>query len=372
MQDLQRAQQQGNASKALTTFPIMLKKLTGEIGHALPKHMNADRMTRIALTEFRKNPNLGKCDPKSICASIVIASQLGLEPGVLGQGYLVPYKETCQFIPGWQGFADLVSRTGRASVWTGAVFKGDEFEYALGDSPFLKHKPGDSDQDLKDLLCVYAIGRIKDAQWPVIEVWSVNKVKKHRDRYNKQGDKHYSFAHFEMYARKVVLLQVIKYMPKSVELAMASDLDNAASTTGQNISLDDALSGDYVDVTEPIQPDEPNRPEAKQAKQEPVQEVTTKEVVQERQDTEIPPDKKKPDSSPPPSDLFTSFRDEMKECTSTAELVPIKKNIEVRLRDSDDERELLLDHLARRMVELNKKEAGSQPEQPARRPRNIE
>ncbi|WP_223201909.1 hypothetical protein, partial [Streptococcus pneumoniae] len=36
----------------------MLEKFKGEIARALPKHINPDRMARIALTAFRMNPKL--------------------------------------------------------------------------------------------------------------------------------------------------------------------------------------------------------------------------------------------------------------------------------------------------------------------------
>jgi recombination protein RecT len=232
-------------AKKENTFPAMLTQFKGEIERALPKHLNADRMTRIALTEFRKNPALGKCDPKSVFASIIVASQLGIEPGVLGQGYLIPYKNECQFVPGWQGLSDLVARAGRASVWTGAVFDGDEFEYALGDRPYLTHRPRGED-DPNKLMWVYAIGRIKGAEWPVIEVWTADRVERHRDRFNKVGDRHYSYNHFEMYARKVVLLQVLKYMPKSVELQLATDLEHAAQKGKQGINIQDAVDGTWA------------------------------------------------------------------------------------------------------------------------------
>jgi recombination protein RecT len=223
------------AAQESKTFPQMLGAYKNHLALALPKHMNADRMARIALTAFRQNPQLENCTPASIFAAVIVGSQLGLEPGVMGQAYLVPYKGECQFIPGWQGYVDLVSRAGRASVWTGAVFQGDEFEYELGDSPFLKHRPC-GETDVSKLLYTYAIGRIKDASVPIIEVWPVKKITAHRDRFNKVGGRHYSFQHFEQYGRKVALMQVLKYMPKSVELAQAVDLEHAAEKGSQGLT----------------------------------------------------------------------------------------------------------------------------------------
>jgi recombination protein RecT len=236
------------AEKAVArSFPHLLETFLPEIKRALPKHMDADRMARIALTEFRKNPKLGECDPKSVFASIIIGSQLGLEPGIMGQAFLVPYKGVCQFVPGWQGLNDLVSRAGRATTWTGAVREGDNFDFALGDRPFVTHKPADDNHD-KPLTHVYAIGRIRGSDWPIIEVWSVSKIKAHRDKHNKVGDRHYSFNNFEMYGRKVPLLQVIKYLPKSVELATAVALEHAAEQGDQGLTIKDAIDGTWTPV----------------------------------------------------------------------------------------------------------------------------
>lgn len=252
-----------NGEKA--QFPVMLEKFKNEIARALPRHLNPDRMARIALTTFRKNPKLGECDPRSVFAAVIQASQLGLEPDTLGRSYLIPYEKNtkqddgswkktieCQFVPGWKGLVDLTNRAGNATTWTGAVFEGDKFDYALGDRPFVNHKPADEfDEAL--LTHVYAVGRVKGAEWPVIEVWTVNRVKKHRDRYNKVGKRHYSYENFEMYARKVVLLQVLKYMPASAEMATAMALNDAAEVGNQNLTVKDAIEGTWA----PAPDDEP-------------------------------------------------------------------------------------------------------------------
>lgn len=227
-----------------TTFPGMLNAYKDEIARALPKQLNAERLTRIALTEFRKNPALGRCNPTSVFASVIVAAQMGLEPGVLGQGFMVPYKNECQFIPGWQGLVDLVNRTGRATVWTEAVFEGDEFSWGKGDRPFIQHKPcGENDPKL--MTHAYAVGRVNGSEWPIIECWTADRITKHRNRYNKQGDRHYSYRNFEMYARKIVLLQVIKYMPKTPELSMAVSLEHA-SYQGQNLEAKAVIEGSWA------------------------------------------------------------------------------------------------------------------------------
>lgn len=205
-----------------------LKKAEGSIANALPKHLNPDRMLRLALTCFSQTPKLRGCTANSILGSIIVASQLGLEPGVNGQGYLIPYKTTCTFVPGWQGLVGLLNNSGRATAWTGAVFDGDVWEFELGSNPRCRHIPGPNFGIPEKMTWVYACGKVNGSEQPVVEAWPMARVWAHRDRFNKVGNQHYSYTHPEMYARKVVLLQVLKYMPRSIELSNAMVAANAA------------------------------------------------------------------------------------------------------------------------------------------------
>ena len=228
-------------------FSQLLERMKPQLKLALPKHLNEDRMARLVLTAFSSTPALQECSTNSILSSLMVAAQLGLEPGINGQGYLIPYKGTCTFVPGWKGLVDLVARAGRATVWTGVVFPGDQFDYQLGDAPYCRHKPeGDGEGEWTH---VYAVGRVRDAQMPVIEVWTRKKVEKHLKQYNKVGGRHYALANennFEMYGRKVALLQVLKYMPSSIELQNAITASNAAEE-GKGV----VIEGDFITVTEP-------------------------------------------------------------------------------------------------------------------------
>lgn len=233
-------------------FPSMLTAWLPEIRRALPKHLNADRMSRIALTAFRRTPKLANCDPRSVFAAVIQASQLGLEPDTLGRSYLIPYGQECQFVPGWKGLVDLMNRSGQGSVYTGVIFKDQVYRFIDGSKRELIIENETELVDPSDITHAYAIGHIKGGMFPVIELWRMAKVLKHRDRYNKVGARHYSFSNQEMYARKVVLLQVLKYMPCSPELAVAMALNDAAEIGAQNLKLNEAIEGTWAPV-----PDEP-------------------------------------------------------------------------------------------------------------------
>lgn len=214
-----------------------LDKLKPQLALALPKHMSADRMTRLALTSFSTTPALQNCTSHSIAGALMTAGQLGLEPGVNGAGFLIPYGKTCTFVPGWKGLVDLVSRSGRGTVYTGVIFSDQEYTFVDGAKrDLIIHNETEMDAP-EDITHAFAIGWVKDAAMPIIELWTVGKIRKHRDKYNKVGSKHYSFRDWEMYARKIPLLQVLKYMPSSIELSNALAANNAAEN-GRGVTID--------------------------------------------------------------------------------------------------------------------------------------
>src|SRR5215203_2606587 len=234
IQEMRQNAQQGTTALAQQmNHPIQGKVMLLDqkkelLGAGIPGHMLVEREIRSAVIALANSKDLQKSTPSSFYTAVSIAVNSGIGLG-RGMGYLVAYAGNCQYVPGWRGLVDLVSRSGRASVWTGVVHKGDEFDYALGDAPFLKHKPGDN-EEFKDITHYYSIGRVKGSDYPVIEVWSANKVAKHLAKFNKVGTRHYALKddnNMEQYGRKVVLLQVIKYLPQSQEIANALAADAA-------------------------------------------------------------------------------------------------------------------------------------------------
>jgi recombination protein RecT len=240
-----------NTTQVKTPSPVavfsgFMDKFKPQLALALPKHLTADRMARLALTSFSTNAKLQECDQMSIAASIMTAGQLGLEPGVNGAGYLIPYGKTCTFVPGWKGLVDLVSRSGRGTVFTGVIFKDQRYTFTDGARRDLViHNETDLD-DANDITHAYAIGWVKESSMPIVELWTVEKIRKHRDKYNKVGKSHYSFRDWEMYARKVPLLQVLKYMPCSVEVSNAMAISHA-SEDGRGATIENGIVIDTVD-----------------------------------------------------------------------------------------------------------------------------
>jgi recombination protein RecT len=246
------SQRQRDPMSAPASFPALLTQYKRQIELALPKHLNADRMARIALTCYRNTPQLAECEPASVFAAVIQAAQLGLEPGLNGRAHLIPYKDSrtnkvvCQMIPGWKGLVELSQRSGRCSVWTGVIYQGQKFDYQQGDAPHLLINDIAKEDDSTKIAYAYACGRVKGSDWPVLELWTAERIRKHRDRYNRIGKKHYSYENWEMYARKVVLLQVLKYLPATPELEAAIILNDAAEIGAQRLTIEDAIEGTFV------------------------------------------------------------------------------------------------------------------------------
>ena len=125
--------------KYLLTGPGVQNSLAAD----LPKHLKGDRFVRVALAAMTAQPKLFDCTPESVLLSLMQCASMGLEPsgGVLGQAYLIPFKNICQVIPGYRGLVKLARNSGEvADVWAEVVYAKDRFDYELGLEPKLVHK----------------------------------------------------------------------------------------------------------------------------------------------------------------------------------------------------------------------------------------
>lgn len=83
---------------------------------------------QFAMQAMEKNPALLRCTPASIQTAVldVAYSGLSLAPS-LGHGYLIPYKDQCQFQPGYRGLLHLAYKAGTIkSVQVNLVYDKDQ------------------------------------------------------------------------------------------------------------------------------------------------------------------------------------------------------------------------------------------------------
>lgn len=229
------------ANQKIQTIRTLLEKSKQQIALALPRHLSADRMLRVAMTSIQRTPELLACDQASLLGAIIQSAQLGLEPdGVLGHAYLVPYGKKVTLIVGYRGLIDLARRSGQLStIYARVVYEKDQFEYAYGLSERLEHIPS-QDESLGEIIFAYAVIRMKDGaqQFEVMSRREIDAIRK-RSQAGNAGPWVTDFA--EM-AKKSVLRRVCKMAPLSVEVARAVALDERADL-GLPQQLEDIVEG---------------------------------------------------------------------------------------------------------------------------------
>ena len=199
-----------------------------QFNNALPQHINTDRFVRIAITTIRLNPKLAKCNPESLIGALMVSAQLGLEPGTLGQCYLIPFENKkagtveCQFQIGYKGLIELLRRSGQLSdIYSYTVYENDDFNIEYGLSRTLTHKPNfDERGEIKGF---YAVAILKDGA-KAFEYMTKDEVVKHEEKYRKGSYKNDVWnKNFEEMAQKTVVKKLLKWLPVSVEfLEMAA------------------------------------------------------------------------------------------------------------------------------------------------------
>lgn len=229
----------------------------------LPKHVDANRMLKIALGALRTTPKLMQCTTESLFGAIVQCSQLGLEPNTpLGHAYLIPFdkkkkqgnqwvveKTEVQIVFGYKGLIDLARRSGQiVSISAHEVCEKDHFVYQYGLDEKLEHRPAMGDRG--EIVAFYAVAKLVGGGH-AFEVMSRSQVDAIRDasqgwqqaKRSNSTDKSPWGAHYAEMGRKTVLRRLTKYLPISIELATAVALDNRAGNEAQD--LGDVLTGEY-------------------------------------------------------------------------------------------------------------------------------
>ncbi len=228
------------------TLNAMLKRMGPEIQRALPKHMDADRIARIALTAVRTTPKLLECDQMSFMAAVMQSAQLGVEPNTgLGQAYLIPYGKQVQFQLSYKGLIDLATRSGQyKAIYAHEVYQNDEFRFSYGLNKDLVHIP--SQEPNGEPIGYYAVYHLKNGGYDFV-YWTKERVDQHAQKFSQAVQKGWTSpwkTNYDAMAKKTVLKEVLKYAPKSIELQKTVEADSTIKT-----ELNEDMS-QVIDVTE--------------------------------------------------------------------------------------------------------------------------
>jgi recombination protein RecT len=224
------------------TLVQVVQRMQPEIARALPKGMDADRMARLALTVIRQTPALANCTAASFSGALLTAAALGLEPGVDGEAYLVPYGDECTFIAGYKGYSKLFFQHPLARhLDAQAVHANDYFDYEYGLDPYLKHKPAAGDRG--PAVAFYAVASLTTGA-KFFTVLSPEEVTKIRGASGKRRASISDPMHWM--ERKTALRQLFHLVPKSTALAQAIVADERTGTELAAEKIPEAITAGEV------------------------------------------------------------------------------------------------------------------------------
>ena len=266
-QQRKRQLTQADADKlAKNNLCLLIDKMKGEIGKALPSVITPERFTRLVLSAVSSNPQLAKCTQQSFFGAMMTAAQLGLEVNTpMGQAYLIPRNNRgvmeCTFQLGYKGMIDLAYRSGSIStIGAQTVYEHDHFEFELGLEPKLIHRPCMTG-DRGKAVAYYAAYHTKDGGYG-FEVASRDEMEAFARQYSAAYSKGYSTpwkTNFDEMAKKTVVKRVLKYAPVSAEYQLAAAGDEqvrnmpASMTDYSGNILDEPVV--YADPVEVVDPD---------------------------------------------------------------------------------------------------------------------
>lgn len=223
-----------------STIADVINSQRGEIARALPKHMDPDRLLRIALTTMRQTPALMECTQESFLGALMLCAQTGLEPGPFGHVYLIPrniknkrtggWDKECQFILGYKGILELARRSGQiTSIEAREVCEHDEFSYSYGLDEELVHRPY-MDGPRGDITMVWGLAKFKDGghYYLVMSRAEIDAAMQRSD----SGKKGFGpwVTDYAAMARKTVIRRMAPYLPLSAEQMNVLAFDEHSTT----------------------------------------------------------------------------------------------------------------------------------------------
>ena len=233
----QQAKQLTSRREQVDTVRHLIQRYQSKLEKVLPSYLTAERMIEIVMTEIARTPQLLECTQSSLIGCIIQCAQLGLQPGIVGECYLIPYRNKrknvveCTLIPGYKGLLKLAWNSGEiASVHCDVVYEKDSFDYQYGTSGFCHHRPYEGDERGK---MTHAYALVSMVRSPGVFTWEVfprNKVMAARksSRAAESGQSPWSTHEDEMWM-KTVLRHTCKRLPASVDkIAAAVALDERA------------------------------------------------------------------------------------------------------------------------------------------------
>jgi recombination protein RecT len=209
------ARQQGGTLKTFLQQP----QVKEQIARALPRHLDPDRMVRIATTALLRNPKLQDCTQESFVSCLLHCSAMGLEPDG-HRAHLIPFRNNkagttiCTMILDYKGIVELALRNGDIDkIHADVVCENDEFEENLGE---IVHHKIDRRKPRGKVYAAYAMVWRKNGSRQAV-VMSLDEIEAIRRKSRSANDGPW-VDHWNEMAKKTVFKRLAKWITLSPEI----------------------------------------------------------------------------------------------------------------------------------------------------------
>ena len=215
----------------VSDFRKQLSNKTKGLKAMLPAHVSVERFQSASMIAITNNHDLLGADRDSLLNALIKCAGDGLLPDNREASLVLfdtkvngEWIKKAQYMPMVYGIIKRMRNSGDIStVEAHVVYEHDEFEFELGDTPRLFHKPNLQGTRGKQLL-VYCIVNFKDGS-KYREIMSMEEVHKARSKskgYKKKGGDIYPNSPWVQWpdemAKKTVIHRAAKRLPASAEL----------------------------------------------------------------------------------------------------------------------------------------------------------
>lgn len=206
------------------------------------QEINPHQFMHMAVNQIKRNSRLldvFKKNPSSVFSSILTCAEFGLSPtSQMGEAWLIPYGKECQFQIGYQGLTKILYKNPDVqNITAECVYENDTFEYELGLTPKLSHKPTHTNRG--KLISVYCVVRFAN-QEPIFKVMTIEELKTIQSL-SKAGNRSVWFSKTDpqhWMLKKTVFKQLCKLLPKHLNMSKVISYDNIVEGGG-SMRLDD-------------------------------------------------------------------------------------------------------------------------------------
>lgn len=181
-----------------------------EITRALPGGVTPDRFVRVTVTALNQAPELIACTRDSLFSAVIKCAQDGLLPDGR-EAALVKFGDTATYMPMVGGLRKIAAKHS-LSLTAFVVHQNDEFDYELGVSPTITHKPPKLGEDRGEPIGAYAVATDQHTGEKFLDVMSKGEIERIRQESKGKNSGPWT-KHWGEMARKTVARRLFKQLP---------------------------------------------------------------------------------------------------------------------------------------------------------------